>query len=49
LLRAAAPDLAGAARKLDLILRHQVFELTFGEASLAALARDLRGVAGQSA
>jgi len=41
LLRAGAPDLAGAARKLDLILRHQVFELTFGEAALAALARDL--------
>jgi hypothetical protein len=41
LLRAGAPDLAAAARKLDLILRHQVFELSFGEASLAALKRDL--------
>jgi hypothetical protein len=42
LLRAPAPDLAAAARKLDLILRHQVFELDFGEACLAALRRDIR-------
>lgn len=48
LLRTAAPDLAAAAGKLDLILRHQVFELTFGEASLAALGRDLRQFAGLS-
>jgi len=45
LLRAAAPDLAAAVRKLDLILRHQVFELTFGEASLAALKHDLARLA----
>ena len=49
LLRAPAPDLHAAARKLDLILRHSVFELTFGEASLAALRRDLRGLAGGAA
>ena len=42
LLRTAAPDLAAVAGKLDLILRHQVFELSFGEASLVALQRDLR-------
>ncbi len=47
LLRAPAPDLAAAADKLDLILRHSVFELNFGEASLAALRRDLRRFAGQ--
>jgi hypothetical protein len=41
LLRTAAPNLAAAAAKLDLILRHSVFELTFGEPSLAALRRDL--------
>ena len=46
LLRTAAPDLAAAAAKLDLILRHQVFELSFGEAALAALRRDLRRFAG---
>jgi hypothetical protein len=45
LLRCPAPDVAAAADKLDLILRHQVFELSFGEASLAALGRDLRGFA----
>jgi hypothetical protein len=48
LLRTPAPDVAAAAEKLDLILRHQVFELTFGEASLAALGRDLRRFAGLS-
>jgi hypothetical protein len=42
LLRTPAPDLAAVARKLDLILRHTVFELTFGEACLAALQRDVR-------
>jgi hypothetical protein len=46
LLRAPAPDLAAVAAKLDLILRHQVFELNFGEASLAALRRDVRRFAG---
>lgn len=42
LLRTAAPDLAAVARKLDLILQHQVIELSFGEAAFAALGRDLR-------
>jgi hypothetical protein len=46
LLKAPAPDLAAAAGKLELIVRHQVFELTFGAAALAALARDLRRLAG---
>jgi hypothetical protein len=34
------------AEKLELILRHSVFELNFGEASLAALRRDVRRFAG---
>jgi hypothetical protein len=46
LLRTAAPDLRAAAAKLDLILAHGVFELTFGPACLAALGRDLRRLAG---
>lgn len=46
LLRAPAPDFAAAAGKLNLILRHAVHELTFGEACLAALQRDLRRFAG---
>ena len=46
LLRAAAPDLEAVAEKLDFILRHSVFELSFGEASLAALRRDVRRFAG---
>jgi hypothetical protein len=46
LLRTAAPDLAAVARKLDLILRHSVFELTFGEACFEALGRDVRRFAG---
>lgn len=46
LLRTRAPDLAAVARKLDLIMRHTVFELTFGEASFEALRRDVRGLAG---
>jgi hypothetical protein len=47
LLRAPAPDLASVARKLDLILRHTVFELTLGESCLAALQRDVRRFADQ--
>jgi hypothetical protein len=46
LLRTAAPDLGAVAGKLELILRHSVFELSFGEASLAALQEDLRRFAG---
>ncbi|HEY0013746.1 MAG TPA: hypothetical protein VGB79_12945 [Allosphingosinicella sp.] len=46
LLRAAAPDLGAVAEKLELIVRHSVFELSFGEAALGALRRDVRGFAG---
>jgi len=46
LLRAAAPDLGAVAEKLELIVRHSVFELSFGEAALEALRRDVRGFAG---
>jgi hypothetical protein len=46
LLRARAPDLRAVAEKLELILRHKVFELSFGEAALEALRRDVRGFAG---
>ena len=48
LLRTPAPGLAAAAAKLDLILEHQVFELTFGEAALAALRGDLGRMAGEA-
>lgn len=41
LLRAQAPDLAAAGLKLELIVRHQVFEASFGQAALATLRRDL--------
>jgi hypothetical protein len=47
LLRAPAPDVAAVAGKLELIVRHAVFELSFGEACLAALAGDLRRLAGR--
>ena len=46
LLRTPAPDLGAVAGKLDLIMRHSVFELNFGEACLAALRRDVRRFAG---
>jgi hypothetical protein len=42
LLRVAAPDLHAVGRKLELILRHQVFELSFGEAAFEALGEDVR-------
>jgi hypothetical protein len=45
LLRAAAPDLGAVAEKLELIVRHSVFELSFGEAALETLRRDVRGFA----
>jgi hypothetical protein len=41
LLRAPAPDLGAVAGKLDLIVRHHVSELAFGEAAMAALRRDV--------
>lgn len=46
LLRTRAPDLAAVSRKLDLILRHSVFELNYAEPCLAALQRDVRRFAG---
>lgn len=49
LLRAPAPDLGAVAGKLDLIVRHHVSELAFGEASMAALRRDVLRLAAQFA
>lgn len=49
LLAAAAPDLRAAAGKLELIVRHSVFELNFGEAALEALLGDLRGFSSKDA
>jgi hypothetical protein len=46
LLRAAAPDLGAVAQKLELIVRHSVFELSYGEAALEAVRRDVRGFVG---
>ncbi|HYW17575.1 MAG TPA: hypothetical protein VE891_15660 [Allosphingosinicella sp.] len=45
LLRAPAPDLGSVAGKLALIVRHHVSELAFGEASIAALRRDVLRIA----
>jgi hypothetical protein len=42
LLRAPAPDLAAAGEKLELIVRHRVFEARFGEAAIAVLRRDIQ-------
>jgi hypothetical protein len=42
LLRAPAPDLAAAGLKLDLIVRHHVFEARFAEAAIASLRKDIR-------
>ncbi len=41
LLRAPAPDLAAAGLKLELIVRHHVFEANFAQAALASLRRDI--------
>jgi hypothetical protein len=41
LLRAPAPDLDAAGLKLELIVRHHVFEATFAEAAIATLRRDI--------
>ncbi|HEX8126284.1 MAG TPA: hypothetical protein VF548_11940 [Allosphingosinicella sp.] len=41
LMRAPAPDLASAGLKLELIVRHHVFEANFAEAALASLRRDI--------
>ncbi|HEX2764816.1 MAG TPA: hypothetical protein VHM92_13360 [Allosphingosinicella sp.] len=42
LLKAAAPDLAAVALKLDLVVEHEVGTLTGGEACLGALRRDVK-------
>jgi hypothetical protein len=42
LFRAPAPDLAAAGLKLDLIVRHHVFEANFAQAALASLCGDMR-------
>ena len=42
LLKAAAPNLAALALKLDLVVEHEVGTLTGGEQCLAALRRDAR-------
>ncbi len=42
LLRAPAPDLAAAAEKLELVLRHHIFEATFAGPALASLCSDIR-------
>jgi len=47
LLRTAAPDLGAVGVKVDLILRFQVFELSFGEAALEVLRGDVWGFAGR--
>jgi hypothetical protein len=47
LLRAPAPDLGAIVDKLDLIVRHHVSELSFGETSMAALRRDVLRLAAQ--
>ena len=44
LLRTPAPNLAGFAAKLDLAVDHQAWELTGGEACLAALLGDVRSL-----
>jgi hypothetical protein len=41
LMRAPAPDLAAAGLKLELIVRHHVFEASFAQAALATLRRDI--------
>lgn len=46
LLKAPAPDLGAAARKLELIVRHAAYELSYGEAAFAALIGDLQRFGG---
>ena len=45
LMRVPAPDLSAAGVKLELIVRHQLFEATFAEAALATLRRDIARIA----
>jgi hypothetical protein len=46
LLKAPAPDLAAAAWKLELIVRHAAYELCYGDKAFAVLLADLRRFAG---
>jgi len=48
LLRVPAPNLPALAAKLDLLIAHQVWELRYAEASMAALMRDAHRLAGQA-
>jgi hypothetical protein len=41
LLRSPAPDVAAAVRKLELIVRHSAWEMSYGEAAFAVLQRDI--------
>ena len=45
LLRSPAPDLGAAGEKLDLIVRHSAWELSFGESAFAVLGEDLKRLA----
>jgi hypothetical protein len=46
LLRTPAPDLPALSLKIDLVVDHLAWELTGGEAYLAALKQDARRLAG---
>jgi len=47
LLRAPGPDLAAAASKLELIVRHVAWELRYGDAAFSVLLTDLRKFAAE--
>ena len=47
LLKAPAPDLASAAWKLELIVRHVAWELRYGDDAFSVLLADLRRFAAQ--
>ena len=46
LLKAPAPDLSAAAWKLELIVRHAAFELSYSDKAFGVLLADLRRFAG---
>lgn len=48
LLRTPAPDLAALSVKIGLVIDHLAWELTGGEACMAALRRDARRLAGMA-
>jgi hypothetical protein len=47
LLRTPAPNAAALAAKLDLLVEHQAWELTAGDACLAAVQSDAHRLAGR--